>query len=332
VSDAEIHGVRARLRAHRGLFPLVAVVAVAAGVGGLGAQSLASADACPERLPSPKGATAHGEAQEKKRRVPEPERGRARLRRTAARPVTRTTPVPILMYHVIGRAPNDAPYPKLYVTRRRFAEHIEHLARRRYNVVTLQQVWDHWHGGPRLPSKPVVVSFDDGSRGWYTHAYPILRRHGWVGTMNLALSHLNGVDLRVRWVQKLIAAGWELDAHTFTHRDLTLLGDRDLRREVGGSRARLRRVFGVPVNFFCYPSGSYDARVIAAVRKAGYLGATTTLEGLAVPGTPFTLRRIRIDGSDRAAALGLKLAGARVEKQKKARSLSRPVPGDDRGA
>jgi peptidoglycan/xylan/chitin deacetylase (PgdA/CDA1 family) len=74
---------------------------------------------------------------------------------------------------------------------------------------------------------------------------------------------------------------------------------------VGGSRARLRRVFGVPVNFFCYPSGSYDARVIAAVRKAGYLGATTTVEGLAVPGTPFSLRRIRIDGSDRAAALAL---------------------------
>ena len=309
MSDAEIHGVRARLHAHRGLFPLVAVVAVAAGVGALGAQLLGSAD-CPERLPSANGATAHGKAQEKKRRVRERRKGRPRLRRTAAAPITRATPVPILMYHVIGRAPSDAPYPELYVTRRRFAEHIEHLARRLYNVVTLQQVWDHWHGGPRLPSKPVVVSFDDGSRGWYAHAYPILRRHGWVGTMNVTLSHLNAGDLRVRWVRRLIAGGWELASHTFTHSDLTLLGDGDLRREVGGSRARLRRVFGVPVNFFCYPSGLYDARVIAAVRTAGYLGATTTLDGLAVPGTPFALRRIRVDGSDRAAALGLKLAGA----------------------
>jgi peptidoglycan/xylan/chitin deacetylase (PgdA/CDA1 family) len=316
VSDAENHGARARLRAHRGLSPLVAVVAVAAGVGGLCAQLLGSADACPERLLVTKGPTTHGEGQEKKRRVREPEKGRARLRRTAAAPVTRAMPVPVLMYHVIGRAPSDAPYPELYVARRRFAEHIEHLARRRYNVVTLQQVWDHWHGGTRLPSKPVVVSFDDGSRGWYTHAYPILRRHGWVGTMNLTLSHLNGGDLRVRWVKKLIAAGWELASHTLTHSDLRLLSDGDLRREVGVSRARLRRVFGVPVNFFCYPSGSYDARVIGVVRKAGYLGATTTLEGLAIPGTPFALRRIRINGSDRAAALGLKLAGARMEEQK----------------
>lgn len=234
----------------------------------------------------------------------EPQQGRPRFRRTAAAPVTRATPVPILMYHVIGRAPSDAPYPELYVTRLRFAQHVKHLARRRYNVVTLQQVWDHWHGGPRLPSKPVVVSFDDGSRGWYTHAYPILRRHGWVGTMNLALSHLNARDLPLRWVRKLIAAGWELASHTFTHSDVTLLSDGDLRREVGGSRVRLRRVFGVPVNFFCYPSGRYDGRVIVAVRKAGYLGATTTLEGRAVPGTPFTLRRIRVNGSDALPNLG----------------------------
>lgn len=126
--------------------------------------------------------------------------------------------------------------------------------------------------------------------------------------MNLALSHLNGVDIRIRWVQRLIAAGWELDSHTFTHADLTLLSGRELRRELAGSRARLRRLFGGPVNFFCYPSGRYDARVIAEVRRAGYLGATTTVEGFSVPTTPFTLRRIRVNGSDRAAALGVKLA------------------------
>jgi peptidoglycan/xylan/chitin deacetylase (PgdA/CDA1 family) len=211
------------------------------------------------------------------------------------------------MYHVIARAPDDAPYPDLYVTPGRFAEHVAYLARHRYHVVTLQQVWDHWHGGPPLPSKPVVLSFDDGSRGWYTHAFPILRRHGWVGTMNLSFSHLNGVDLRVGWARRLVAAGWELDSHTLTHSDLTLLTGRDLHREVAGSRARLRRLFRVPVNFFCYPAGRYDARVIAAVRKAGYLGATTTVEGLASPQAPFALRRIRVNGSDRAADIGARL-------------------------
>jgi peptidoglycan/xylan/chitin deacetylase (PgdA/CDA1 family) len=222
--------------------------------------------------------------------------------------VTRTTPVPILMYHVIAAAPDGAPYPDLYVTPRRFAEHVAYLARHRYRAVTLQQVWNHWHGGERLPPKPVVVSFDDGSRGWYTDAYPILRREGWVGSMNLTVSHLNQRDIPRRWVRRLIAAGWELASHTLTHGDLTLLSGADLRRELVDSRTMLRRAFGVPVDFFCYPSGRYDARVIAELRKAGYLGATTTVEGLAVPAAPFELKRIRVNGSDSASDLLATLA------------------------
>ena len=272
---------------------------------------LGSGDARPNHLPAARGTgAALGSGAER-----EPAHGRKGERETAVRAgarVTRTTPVPILMYHVIARAPVDAPYPELFVTPSRFAEHVEYLARHRYQVVTLQQVWDHWHGGMPLPSKPVVISFDDGFRNWYTRAYPILRRHGWVGTMNLAVSHLDGVGGPVvPWVQKLLAVGWELDAHSLTHSDLTLLSGRDLRREVAGSRARLQRLFGVPVNFFCYPSGRYNATVIAEVRKAGYLGATTTVEGFAVPKEPFALTRVRVNGSDGAATLGVKLARSR---------------------
>lgn len=294
----------------RGLLALLAIGTVAVAAVVVGGHFLDSGDAHPKRLPAARGMGARGAAHVEQPRERARARKRERVGRTATAPVTRTTPVPILMYHVIAHAPEHAPYPDLYVTPGRFAEHLAYLARHRYHVVTLQQVWDHWHGGQPLPSKPVVVSFDDGSRSWYTHAYPLLRRHGWVGTMNLAVSHLNRVDIRVRWVQKLIAAGWELDSHTLTHQDLTLASGRDLHREVAGSRARLRRLFGVPVNFFCYPSGRYDERVIAEVRKAGYLGATTTVEGLAVPKTPFTFRRVRINGSDRAPALGAKLAAS----------------------
>jgi peptidoglycan/xylan/chitin deacetylase (PgdA/CDA1 family) len=211
------------------------------------------------------------------------------------------------MYHVIATAPRAAPYPDLYVAPRRFRAHMAHLARDGYEVVTLQQVWDHWHGGARLPRKPVVVSFDDGSRGWYRHAYPVLRKHGWVGTMNIAVNHLNRWGITVRRVRELVAAGWELDSHSLTHPDLGLLSRRDLRREVAASRRKLRRLFGVPVNFFCYPVGVYNSAVLAELRKAGYLGATTTEDGLAVPTGPFALRRIRIIGSDDAADFGRRM-------------------------
>jgi peptidoglycan/xylan/chitin deacetylase (PgdA/CDA1 family) len=220
-----------------------------------------------------------------------------------------TRPVPILMYHVIADPPPGAPYPDLFVSSRRFAEEVRLLAQHGYRGVTLDRVWAHWHRCAPLPAKPVVVSFDDGFSSWHRVAYPVLSRHGWVGTMNLALSHLNGIDVRRRWVRKLILAGWELDSHTLTHPDLTELGALALRREVAGSRRRLRRIFAVPVHFFCYPAGRYNARVIDAVRAAGYFGATTTLEGLATPESRFTLRRVRVNRSDTPADLLRRVGG-----------------------
>jgi len=95
----------------------------------------------------------------------------------------------------------------------------------------------------------------------------------------------------------MIRGGWEIDSHTLTHPDLTTLSGAALRHELVGSRKRLRELFGVRANFFCYPSGRYDQAVIAAVKDAGYLAATTTQPGWARPvADPLALSRVRVDG------------------------------------
>jgi peptidoglycan/xylan/chitin deacetylase (PgdA/CDA1 family) len=103
--------------------------------------------------------------------------------------------------------------------------------------------------------------------------------------------------LRPAKVRSLIRAGWEIDAHTISHLDLASLDAASLRREAG-SRRLIRRQFGVPVDFFCYPAGRFNPAVVAAVKAAGYLGATTEQPGLARPGERFTLPRVRIGRSD----------------------------------
>ena len=212
-------------------------------------------------------------------------------------------PVPILMYHAIGNAPATAPYPELYVPAARFTAEMKWLARNGYHAVTLRRVYASWTQGARLPARPVVLSFDDGYRGDLTVALPVLRRYGWSGVLNLHIGNL--IPAKVR---RLVAAGWELDSHTFTHTDLTTESAAQLRHDVRDSRIWLRNVFRVPVDFFCYPSGRYDARVVAAVRAAGYLGATTTNYGLASPASGlFTLDRVRVNGSDGVSGLAAKL-------------------------
>ena len=228
------------------------------------------------------------------------------LSATAAKPSR--TPVPILMYHVIADPPNDAPYPDLYVTERDFAGQMRWLARRGYQAVTQRQVWNHWHRGGALPPKPVVISFDDGYRSVAEAAWPHLQRRSWPGVLNLTVKnlHVSG-GLSQYKVRQLLADGWELASHTLTHPDLPGLDPRALTHEVSRSRAVLRARFGVPVDFLCYPAGRYDARVIRAVRQAGYLGATTTLEGLARPDAPFELRRVRVSRGDGVDGLAGKL-------------------------
>ena len=218
------------------------------------------------------------------------------------------SPVPILMYHVVSAPQPGALYPDLYTPKRIFAAQMKALATRGYHGVTLAQVDDYWRRGYALPSKPIVISFDDGYLSHYTHALPVLKALGWPGVLNLEINNVKPGDLTAAQVRALIDAGWEVDSHTITHPDLRTITDSQLREELVGSRRYLKKNFGVPADFFCYPAGRYDSRVVAAVKAAGYRAATTTQPGLASPELRYELSRIRVDGADGVSGLLTKLS------------------------
>jgi len=214
--------------------------------------------------------------------------------------VPHTGPVPILEYHVLGAAPADEPYPDLYVSRPDFHRQMNWLDEHGYEAVTLEQVEAAWYHGATLPPRPVVISFDDGYRPQFTYALPELRRHGWAGVLNLKAE---GSDLYPSNVEAMIAAGWEIAAHTIHHLDLTELDSTQLTEEVAGSRKILQREYGIPVKNFCYPAGQFDETVIAAVEAAGYVGATTEIHGDATRSHPYELDRYEILGSGGLAGM-----------------------------
>jgi peptidoglycan/xylan/chitin deacetylase (PgdA/CDA1 family) len=221
-------------------------------------------------------------------------------------------PVPVLMYHVIASPPSSAQLPELYVDPKTFDAQMESLKQKGYTGVSLNQVYDAWFKGGELPEKPVVVSFDDGYRSQYVYARPELRKLGWPGVLSVIAGRVGqpNAELSVAMVQNMIDNGWELDSHTINHVDVSQASGSQLQQEVAGSRRMLQQRFHQPVNFFCYPSGRYDDQAIQAVRAAGYLGATTTDEGLASKSEMYTLKRIRVDGSDGVSGLDRKLQQA----------------------
>jgi peptidoglycan/xylan/chitin deacetylase (PgdA/CDA1 family) len=217
----------------------------------------------------------------------------------------RHTAVPILMYHLDNPPPPGTAYPELWVPPAAFRAQMKTLAAAGYRGVTLDALLDNWGRRVALPTKPVVVSFDDGYGSQVRNAMPILRHLGWPGVLNLEVKNLSiAGGITKAQVRRLIKAGWELDAHTLTHPDLTTLDSAALRHEVAGSRAALRHSFHVPVDNFAYPAGRYDAATEAAVRAAGYRAAVTTQPGLAhMDADRDALPRIRVNGTDSAAAV-----------------------------
>jgi peptidoglycan/xylan/chitin deacetylase (PgdA/CDA1 family) len=225
-----------------------------------------------------------------------------------------TAPVPILMYHVIGRPFPTSPYPGLYVPADEFAAQMRALAAAGYHAVTLDRVRDAWRGMQTLPPRPILITFDNGYRSQYTRAFRVLRRLGWVADENIQLTGLppSQGGLTEREVRALVAAGWELDTQGYSHADLVRLGARQLQYQVAVARRTLQRLYHVPVDWFCYPSGDYDPAVVAAVRAAGYLGSTTVVPGWARRSdNPYELPRLRVLGGTSPAALLALVADAR---------------------
>jgi len=224
-------------------------------------------------------------------------------------------PIPILMYHVIASPPPGAPFPGLYVVPSEFAEQMHALKNAGWHAVRMDQVAAYWGRGIQLgPGKPIVLTFDNGYRSQYTQALPVLRQLGWVGDENIQLSGLppSQGGLTTEQVRGLIAAGWELDTQGYSHADLIRLSPGELHYQVATTRRILQQRYRVPVNWFCYPSGHYDASVIAEVKAAGYVGSTTVVPGWAAPGEDrYRLHRLRVLGGTGPQALLSLIAGSR---------------------
>jgi peptidoglycan/xylan/chitin deacetylase (PgdA/CDA1 family) len=221
------------------------------------------------------------------------------------------------MYHVIAPPPPGAPFPGLYVAPSEFAAQMRALKEAGWHAVTMDQLAAYWeHGVPLGAGKPVVLTFDNGYKSQYTEALPVLRELGWVGTENIQLSGLppSQGGLTSEQVRGLINAGWELDTQGYNHADLIRLGREALRYQVAVTRRTLQQRYGVPVKWFCYPSGHYDAAVIAAVKAAGYVGSTTVIPGWAGPAEDrYRLHRLRVLGGTSPQALLALIASSRSE-------------------
>lgn len=217
----------------------------------------------------------------------------------------------VAMYHSVGDRSPD-PY-RVTVTPERLATQLRWLRRRGLRGVSVRELLAARAagGGQGL----VGLTFDDGYADFVTTALPLLHRHACGATLFVLPGRLGGHNawdprgprkplLSADGIRHAAAEGVEIGSHGLTHTDLTRAEDSVLAAEAATSRALLEELTGAPVDGFCYPYGAVDARVLAAVREAGYAYACAVAPG---PLTgPYALPRLHIGQRDTAWRLHLK--------------------------
>ena len=221
--------------------------------------------------------------------------------------------VPVLIYHhVKWLKPSDNAIERgLTVQPDQFQQEMIYLARDHFHPVTAARLVAALTGGASLPSRPVVLTFDDGYTDVYGSAYRTLQRYHMTATFFIVPGFLN-TPRYLTWarVEDMARHGMDIEAHTMTHPDLTLVPLPRARAELVQSRQLLERRLHRPVRVLAYPYGDYNAPVLSAVQRAGYQGAFSTHQGwwerrndlLALP-------RVYVDLDDTPAIFAGRLKG-----------------------
>lgn len=187
------------------------------------------------------------------------------------------------MYHYIRVNPDPADRMgyNLSVTPETFAAQVEYLTRQGYRAISIGQLVAHLRENQPLPPKPIILTFDDGYRDFYTNAYPVLKRYGQKGTV-FVITGLIGNKEYLTWEQimELATDGIDFGAHTVHHPDLQRTGEGQAAIEIKASKEALELALGKSIIAFGYPSGRYNDSVVNLVKAAGFQAAVTTQQGI----------------------------------------------------
>lgn len=209
--------------------------------------------------------------------------------------------VPILMYHHIREnpMPNNPVWAALHITPGFLDQQLTYLETHNFHVITLDDLYDALQNGKTLPENPIILTFDDGYRTFYTNAFPLLKKHN-MKAINFVITQGVGASAYLTWdeILEMDRSGLiQFGAHTRHHANLPDLSQSSIIEEIKGSKADLESHLHKRIDWFAYPYGSYNDFAISVVKEAGFKGAVSTIYGpIQSKDSLFLIHRIMANG------------------------------------
>jgi peptidoglycan/xylan/chitin deacetylase (PgdA/CDA1 family) len=222
---------------------------------------------------------------------------------------------PILAYHwfEVPEEREKSPARRFGISEALFEAELLYLKGRGFESVSLESVRSALLGEGKLPKRAVVLTFDDATQDFKHKAFPLLQKHGFGATVFAVTAHVGGENVWdqasgepvrkcLTWdeILELGKAGIQFGSHSHTHRNLTMLSNEALWKELDVSKRILEEKLGKNPVFFAYPYGAFNERVKQAVREAGYAGscALSLVLSDCISSDLYSLRRVLVKSGE----------------------------------
>jgi len=136
----------------------------------------------------------------------------------------------------------------------------------------------------RMNREQVGITFDDGNASDVLIALPALRQRGLRGSFFVVSGRIGQPGyLSADQIRLLTGEDMLVGSHGARHERWTEMSDDALRDDISSSCIRLEEITGFAPSMAAVPFGSYDARVLRALRKQRFERIYTSDPGPVVP-------------------------------------------------
>ncbi len=212
--------------------------------------------------------------------------------------------VPILCYHRVCPEAEFGKFRSICVTPENFRSQMRLLKTLGYTSLSIQNFIANQRLQKNIPSKSVVITFDDGYADNFTRAFPILKEFGMTANIFLVTDLIGKVNawdgeqvplLNPDQIRSMRDGGMIFGSHTRNHIDMTKEVPEKVKAELEGSRRQVEEITLRKDTAFCYPYGRLNEETKRQVRDAGYsCGLATDSGPLEQSQDLFELRRVQV--------------------------------------
>jgi peptidoglycan/xylan/chitin deacetylase (PgdA/CDA1 family) len=208
--------------------------------------------------------------------------------------------VPILCYHNIKEFnASSGAMTKVYsVKPAAFAEQMKALAEAGYHTIDLEQLYAYLVYDAKLPSKPIVISFDDTRGEQYTLGATEMAKYGFKGVFFVMTVSINRPNyLSKEQIKDLADQGHVIGAHTWDHHMVTKYEGDDWNTQLLKPKVKLEEITTKAVPYFAYPFGLWNKAAIPEIKKSGYKMAFILATKRDSIDPLYTIRRMIVSGN-----------------------------------